>query len=193
MSKVHRYYRITKFYSFLKQIAIKGAITIGIVVLVLMGLEYFFIDINGLLDTMVSTYPAWAIFAFFLVSETILGLVPPEIFIAWSAKATNPLLYLFIISLMSYLGGVISYFLGVYTGKIPKIKDNLENKVAIHVVNLRKWGGVLVFIGAMLPLPHAVVSFTCGLIKYNFGNYLLWALFRFLRFAIYAWVLFSIF
>jgi len=39
---LHRYYRITKFYVFLKDTAYKGLITILIFVALLVGLEYFF-------------------------------------------------------------------------------------------------------------------------------------------------------
>jgi len=76
---------------------------------------------------------------------------------------------------------------------IPAIKNHIENKIAKHIVNLRKWGGLFVFIGAMLPIPHSVVSLACGLIKYNFKHYLLWALFRYVRFILYALVIFQIF
>jgi hypothetical protein len=33
----------------------------------------------------------------------------------------------------------------------------------------------------------------CGLIKYNFKHYLLWSLFRFARFIVYALVIFQVF
>ncbi|MBK8806601.1 MAG: VTT domain-containing protein [Bacteroidales bacterium] len=120
-------------------------------------------------------------------------MVPPEIFIAWASKSGAPWLYLFALASMSYLGGVIAYFLGNRLFLIPAIKNHIENKISLHIVNLRKWGGLFVFIGAMLPLPHSIVSLACGLIKYNFKNYLLWALFRYVRFVIYAFVIFQIF
>ncbi|MDG1188919.1 MAG: short-chain dehydrogenase, partial [Flavobacteriales bacterium] len=60
-------------------------------------------------------------------------------------------------------------------------------------VNLRKWGGVFVFLGAVSPLPHSMVSMACGLIKYNFKHYLLLSLFRYVRFLVYALVIFQVF
>jgi membrane protein YqaA with SNARE-associated domain len=103
----------------------------------------------------------------------------------------NPVLYLFILASLSYLGGAAAYWLGKLVGKIPSIQNRLENRIAKHITNLRKWGGFFVVIGALLPLPHAIVSFACGLIKYDFKNYLLWALFRFVRFAFYGWLIFG--
>jgi hypothetical protein len=44
-----------------------------------------------------------------------------------------------------------------------------------------------------LPIPHSVVGIACGLIKYDFKYYLVWALFRYVRFIIYAFVIFKVF
>lgn len=193
LTLLNRYYRITQFYSFLRDTAVKGGIAIVFFVTILLVLEYFFLDFNALLNTLVTTYSAKVIFSFFLVSETILGIVPPEIFIAWSSKSATPWMYLFILASMSYLGGILAYFIGNRLSLIPSVRNHIENKIAKHIINLRKWGGLFVFIGAMLPLPHSIVSLACGLIKYSFKNYLLWALFRYLRFFIYALIIFQIF
>jgi membrane protein DedA with SNARE-associated domain len=76
---------------------------------------------------------------------------------------------------------------------VPAIKNYIEIKAAKHIANLRKWGGLFVVIGALLPVPHSIVSLVGGLINYNFKRYLLWALFRYARFAVYALVIFKIF
>ena len=189
----NRYYKMTKFYDFLKDTAIKGAVVVAFFVTLLLALEYFFLDFNAMLDSLVTNYSAKVIFSFFLLSETILGLVPPEIFIAWASKFGNPWLYLFILASLSYLGGVIAYFIGNRLLLIPAVKNHIENKIAVHIKNLKKWGGLFVFIGAMLPLPHSIVSLACGMVKYDFKNYLFWALFRYVRFIIYALIIFQIF
>lgn len=190
---LNRYYKITKFYTFLKDIAIKGGLTILAFVSALLLLEYFFIDTNAILNSLVVNYSPKVIFSVFLVSETFLGLLPPEIFIAFCSKSLTPWLFLFIIATISYVGGIIAYIIGKLLFLIPSVRHHIEHKIAIHISNLRKWGGVFVFIGAMLPLPHSIVSLACGLIKYDFKNYLLWALFRYVRFVIYALVIFQVF
>jgi len=190
---LHRYYKITRFYPFLKNIVTKAALAILLFVGVLLVLEYFFLDINSMLDSLVDTYSAGAIFSVFLLSETFLGLIPPEIFIAWSSQLHNPWVYLFILAGISYSGGIIAYFIGKLLFLIPSIKFSIEHKIAHHIKHLRKWGGVFVFIGAMLPIPHSVVSLACGLIKYDFKHYVLWALFRVVRFVIFALVIFQVF
>lgn len=193
LTLINRYYKITKFYSFMKDTAIKGGIMIVVFVGILLALEYFLLDFNSLLETIVATYSITAILFVFLISETVLGLIPPEVFIAWASKTVFPWLFLFTLATMSYLGGIISYFIGNRLFLIPAIKNHIENNISKHIVNLKKWGGLFVLIGALLPIPHSIVSLACGLIKYKFEHYLLWALFRYLRFAIYALIIFQIF
>jgi membrane protein YqaA with SNARE-associated domain len=189
---LNRYYRITQFYTFLKKTAIKGGTVTAIFVALLVSLEVFFLDFNVLLNNLVELYSSKIIYSFFLLSETFLGLVPPEMFIAWASKLETPWLALFILATLSYAGGVIAYFLGTRLFLIPSVKNYIENKIQKHIANLRKWGGVFVFIGAVTPVPHSVVSMASGLINYNFRNYLLWALFRYTRFILYGLVIFGI-
>lgn len=190
---INRYYKITRFYPFLKDTALKALVSVVVFVLIVLGLELFVMDINTFLINLVETYSPQIIFSFFLISETLLGLIPPEVFIGWASKSVTPWLFLFMLATMSYIGGIISYFIGNRIFLIPSVKNHIENKIAKHISNLRKWGGFFVFVGAMLPIPHSVVSLASGLIKYNFRSYALWALFRYARFALYALVIFQIF
>ena len=190
---LNRYYQITKFYSFLKNTAFKGSVAIIFFILLLVGLELFVLDFNSLLNQLVASYSATFIFSFFLTSETFLGIIPPEVFIAWASKSANPWLFLFILATISYVGGIISYLIGNRLFLIPGIKNHIENKIAKHIVNLRKWGGLFVLLGAISPIPHSLVSLASGLIKYNFKYYLIWSLFRYARFVIYALVIFKVF
>ena len=190
---LNRYYQITKFYSFLKNTAFKGSVAIIFFILLLVGLELFVLDFNSLLNHLVASYSATFIFSFFLTSETFLGIIPPEFFIAWASKSANPWLFLLILATISYVGGIISYLIGNRLFLIPGIKNHIENKIAKHIVNLRKWGGLFVLLGAISPIPHSLVSLASGLIKYSFKYYLMWSLFRYGRFIIYALIIFKVF
>ena len=133
MVLLNRYYQITKFYSFLKNTAFKGGAAVIIFVLLLVVLELFVLDFNSLLNHLVATYSATFIFSFFLASETILGIIPPEVFIAWSSKSASPWLFLFILATISYAGGIISYFIGNRLFLIPNIKNHIENKLNLKL------------------------------------------------------------
>ncbi|MBK0384020.1 VTT domain-containing protein [Pedobacter sp. SD-b] len=191
VTALNRYYKITKFYGFLKKTAINGGLTIIVFLAAFVFLDYFFLDTHAILNALVTNYTPTFILSIFFVSETVLGLIPPEIFIAWSAKTANPWFFLSLLGLLSYLGGICAYGLGGLTFKIPSVRNYIENKIAIHIINLRKWGGFFVLIGALLPVPHSIVSFACGLIKYKFTHYAVWAAFRFLRFLIYGFAIFT--
>ncbi len=193
LSLINRYFKITQFYSFIKSTAFKGAIVALIFILLLLFVDSFVVDIGTLLTNLVEKCSPFVIFSVFLISESFLGLLPPEIFIAWASKSSYSLTYLFFLSVISYIGGIISYFIGSRLFLIPAVKNYIEHKIAKHIVNLRKWGGIFVFLGAVSPLPHSIVSMTCGLIKYNFKYYLLWSLFRFARFLVYALIIFQVF
>lgn len=190
---LHQYYSYTGFYKFLGASLKKALPPILIFIGVILAINYFVININELLIYVTDNYADWVVFSVFFASESLLGLIPPEIFIAWSDKATNPILYLSILALLSYTGGVISYFLGKAITKIKSVHEYLEVKMAKHIKNTRKWGGFLIVVGALLPIPFSITSIAAGMIKYSFINYLLFGLLRFLRFYLYAIAIFSLF
>ncbi|MCC4214555.1 YqaA family protein [Leeuwenhoekiella parthenopeia] len=188
---LHQYYKYTGFYSFLAG-SLKKAITpLLVFVAILLGIHYFVIDINDLLIKMTNTFPPFWVLTVFFISESILGLIPPEIFIAWSDKMPDPILYLSLIAVLSYAGGIVSYFTGRAATRIPAVHDYLEVKMAKHLKNARKWGGFLIIVGATLPVPFAVSSLAAGMIKYPFTSYLLFGLLRFVRFAVYGAAIFN--
>ncbi|MFL2574285.1 MAG: YqaA family protein [Flavobacteriales bacterium] len=191
-SLAHRYYKITRFYSFLKNTAYQAFFMIVIFVLLLMAVNYFITDINLLLNNIFETYSPKVIVLSFFISESILGLIPPEIFILWSSKSDSPILFLFALASASYLGGIVSYFIGMRISLMPAVRKHIERKIKQHIINLRKWGGVFIVLGAISPIPHSIVSIGAGLINYKFKYYLLWSLFRYLRFVVYFLIILQV-
>ncbi len=189
---LNRYYRITKFYTFLKSLSIKTGILLGSLVLAFIVLDFYLLDLEGIISFIARQYSGWFLFLMLFISEAIIGLIPPELFIAWSSRTEHRWLNLFGLATMSYAGGVLAYYLGRLLYTIPSVKNYVEVKVAGHIRNLKRWGGVFVFVGAMLPLPHSLVSVACGIIDYKIKHYLIWALFRYVRFFLYALVIYSL-
>ena len=189
---MHHYYARTGFYMFVWQNLKKATLPIlGIVLAIFMFNKYVY-NINDGLHHFTETFSSVTILVTFFISETILGLIPPEIFIAWSKKTDAPILNLAILATLSYSGGLISYFLGKTALKIKSVKEYLEVKMADNLKNTRKWGGILILAGAILPLPFSIACMAAGMIKYPFKNVILFGLFRFARFAIYAWAIFKV-
>jgi len=152
----------------------------------------FVIDFDDLFTSITTTYSPITILTVFFASESLLGLVPPEIFIAWADKTASPVFYLSMLAILSYSGGIISYFIGRAIAKMPSVYEYLELKMAKHVKMIRKWGGFLIVVGALLPIPFSMTSIAAGLIQYKFQDYLLFGLLRFVRFYLYAIVIFNV-
>ncbi|GAB2768804.1 YqaA family protein [Salinimicrobium soli] len=189
---LHQYYQYTGFYKFVGLSLKKAILPIVLFIGALLVVNEFVIDINHVLITVTETFSPIGIFAVFLASETILGLVPPELFIAWAGKSTLPLLYLTLLATASYLGGIFSFFIGKAITKIPSVHTYLETKMSKHIRNTEKWGGFLIVVGALLPIPFSMTSIAAGIINYKFRHYLLFGLLRFVRFYGYAIVIFKI-
>jgi membrane protein YqaA with SNARE-associated domain len=188
---LHQYYSYTGFYSFVWKSVKKAVLPIVLFVAALWAIDRWILDIEQMLVTVTETYSPLGIISVFFASESLLGLIPPELFIAWSGKSASPILFLSLLALASYLGGVISYFIGRWMTKIPAVHEAIEVKMAQHIKNTRKWGGFLIIVGALLPIPFAMTSIAAGIIKFPFPSYLMFGLLRFVRFYLYALVIFE--
>ncbi len=187
---LHQYYSYTGFYNFIWKAVKKALPAILLVVATLFLVNHFF-DINNYLTHLTEVLPVYGVLSFFFVSETFLGLVPPEIFIAWSGKMSQPWVYLTILAFLSYFGGLLSYWLGRLITKIPSIHRYLEVKMQKQLKNSKKWGGFLILVGALLPLPFSIACIAAGIIKFPFKGVVLFGSLRLVRFAIYALLIFS--
>lgn len=188
---LHQYYSYTGFYSFILDGLKKAALPTAIITGVLLYVNYEVIKINDLLIILTEKYEDFAVFSVFFASESLLGLIPPDIFIAWTKNTEFPLVYLAILAVLSYVGGVISYIIGKAILLIPSVQNYMEVKMSKHITNMRKWGGFLIAVGALLPLPFSIAAMAAGMINFNFKNFLLFALLRFFRFIIYGFAIYQ--
>ncbi|MAN59416.1 MAG: short-chain dehydrogenase [Flavobacteriaceae bacterium] len=192
LKRLHKYYNYTGFYSFVGMSLKKAFLPIVFFILAIFLLDRFVIDFSDFFTDVTHTYAPISILLVFFASEAVLGLIPPEIFIAWSNKTSAPVLYLSILATLSYLGGIVSYFIGKWILNIPAVFNYMEGKMKKHLNNIRRWGGFLIIVGALLPIPFSMTSMAAGTINYKFSNYLLFGLLRFARFAIYGVAIFSV-
>jgi len=190
--RVHKYYKLTGFYKFVGGSLKKALPPILGVILLLILIDWLFFDFNDFFVHVTETYSPFIIFLTFFLSESLLGLIPPEIFIAWCDKTANPILFLTILSFLSYFGGIVSYVIGKTVLKIPAVYNFVEVRMEKHLRQIRKWGGFLIIVGALLPIPFSVTSMAAGTINYPFKKYLLFGLLRFVRFLIFGMAIFSI-
>ncbi|MFD2890658.1 YqaA family protein [Flavobacterium chuncheonense] len=188
---LHQYYKYTGFYAFIWANTKKALLPLGIIIGILLYINYKVMSINDMLLYVTQNYSDFSIFSLFFVSESILGLLPPDIFIAWTKGTESPLLYLSLLAVLSFLGGVISYYKGRTLLLVPKINDYLEGKMTKHIRNMQKWGGFLIAVGALLPLPFAIACLAAGMIKFPQRQFYIFASLRVFRFVIYGYAIYS--
>lgn len=188
---LHQYYSYTGFYKFIGKSLRKAIVPIALFVIALILFNKYVYNINDGLERMTETFSTIGVLTVFFISETLLGLIPPEIFIAWSKKTDDPVVTLAILATLSYTGGLITFFIGKASLKINSFRNYLETKLTKHLKNTSKWGGFLIVVGALLPIPFSITCLTAGMIKYPFKGVVLFGLFRFARFAIYALAIFQ--
>lgn len=189
---LHQYYRYTGFYRFILNVLKRGVIVVLLLVMLYYLVNRFIVDISMLLENATDTYSNFLIFTIFFISESFLGLIPPEIFIAWTDKTPMPWVNLTGLALLAYMGGAVSYYIGRLFLSMPAVKRTVKMTMAKHVRNIRRWGGLMIVSSAFLPLPFSVASMAAGVIEYDFGRYLLWALSRIVRFFLYALLVYKI-
>ena len=188
---LHQYYKYTGFYAFIWNSTKKALIPIAIFVGILLYINYKVMSINDMLLYVTQNYSDTFVFTLFFISESFLGLLPPDIFIAWTKNADTPLLYLTLLAVLSLAGGIISYYKGRTLLLVPKINDYLEGKMSKHINNMQKWGGFLIAVGALLPLPFAMACLAAGMIKFPQRHFFVFASLRVFRFVIYGYAIYS--
>ena len=134
-------------------------------------------------------------FVIFGVSELILGLVPPEFFMILSILEKISLVgfiqNLIIYTLISYAAGIAAYFIG-YRFSNSNAYQRLSNRfLTSYEEKLKKYGGYLVLVGAVTPVPFSATCILAGSVKMPFGQFLAVSSCRFIRFALYGWLVWN--
>lgn len=165
----------------------------GLVWLVIIVGSYFYAQ-NNLDFTLESVLgPVYEqphiVYLIFLASEVIFGIIPPEFFMIWSLRTeilSNYVNNIISLSIISYAAGVIGFLIGQYLNKthfFMQMKKRVFGKFEEH---LSHYGGFLVIVAAITPLPFSGIAMLVGSVKYSFRKYLLFSLFRFARFVVYS-------
>lgn len=191
MKLLHQYYKYTGFYRFIFSNTKKAIIPLIVVIGILLYVNYKVMSINDMMLYITANFSDFTIFTIFFASESFLGLLPPDIFIAWTKNTQSPLLYLAFLAILSYLGGVIAYFMGRSLLLVPLINEYFEGKMIKHIKNMQKWGGFLIAVGALLPLPFAMACLAAGMINFSKKHFFLFASLRIFRFVIYGFAIYS--
>ncbi|MDD6000959.1 MAG: hypothetical protein PUC50_02070 [Bacteroidales bacterium] len=185
----HAYNKRTGLYKFMAQIVVKLLVIIAIIVGIVLLLNHFF-NLSQIIEDYIFSHDTPGVLTLFLISETVLGWIPPDLFIMWSDKFNAPLLWLTILGTISYVGGMNAYFIGKIALKFPSFRRWLENRNAVFFERIRKWGGIIIILAALFPLPFATTTLAAGMVKYPLKQTLIFGLSRYLRFYLYGAMIF---
>jgi membrane protein YqaA with SNARE-associated domain len=145
----------------------------------------YLIDFNPIFQYIFDHLSDPFILILFTISESFLGMIPPDLFIIWTTKFNSPFLFLTILGILSYLGGVLSYFIGYWLSTRPKIKAYSERVLDKYMILVNKWGGAFIIISALFPFsPFSMVVIAVSLFKYPFKLYLIFGISRIVRFLV---------
>jgi membrane protein YqaA with SNARE-associated domain len=145
----------------------------------------YFIDLDPLINYIINNFTNGFVLLVFLASESFLGMIPPDLFIIWTAKFNTPLIFLTLLGILSYIGGIISYFLGKWISERPKIKAYIERALEKYITLVRKWGGAFIIISALFPFsPFSMIVIAVSMFKYPFKYYLFFGISRIVRFIV---------
>jgi membrane protein YqaA with SNARE-associated domain len=155
-----------------------------VIVIPLILIAKHMFDFDSIFGAITRNFSDAYVLIIFFISESFLGMIPPDIFMIWATKFDSPILILTILGILSYIGGAISYQIGYGLSKIPKITAFIERRLAGYIVLTRKWGGAFIVIAALFPFsPLSLVVIAVGMLKYPFKLYLLFGLSRIVRFV----------
>lgn len=189
----HVYYRRSGGYAFLLKNFLRLAVGLGIFAALLWALGTYVFDIGVATDFIFGKLSEQTVVLTLFISESLLGILPPDLYIIWAGESTSsPYLMVTYLSISSYLGGMVSYWIGTKLYRLKLIQTWVEVRFVEQFKVLKRYGGLLIFLAAMTPLPYSPVSVVAGIVKFPFRTYLVVGLSRILRFFLYAFILFQV-
>ena len=150
------------------------------------------VDINFLiwLEPIFDNTPL--IFTVYILSELLFGIIPPELFMIWALRPEILSEYTFYVTLfavISYLAGIAGFLFGSYLNTTILFRYIRRRFLGKYHSMLQKYGFFLILVAAITPLPFSAISMLVGSLHYPARRYLWWAASRFIRFFVYALII----
>ena len=190
--RYHFFYHRKGFYKFLRSITVKFGMIMAVILLALYMFEIFTPGISHYFEIYSTSFSQELVLTFFFVSETLLGLIPPDLFIVWAKQFASPYAVVSVLAFLSYLAGLLAYYLGLRLVAIDKMKEYIHVRFEKQFAMLRSWGGLIIVIAALLPLPFSTMCLGAGMLRFSFKTLAILGVFRIARFFVYAAVLYQV-
>jgi len=157
---------------------------------------FYLIKTNISLDFAESLKPIYEntflVFLVYSISELLFGIIPPEFFMFWALRdgiVADYIVYIIFLSVISYLAGFIGYLFGSYLNTTRTYRYIRRRFLGKYHSLLQNYGYFLIIVAAATPLPFSAISMLVGSLKYSMRKFLFYSLARFLRFGVYAFLI----
>ena len=152
-------------------------------------ITFSYLDLSSLKEQVSLDLPSFFVFLLFFMSELILGLIPPELFMIWaitSKPITSYFFYVFVFSVLSYIAGFVAFNFGKYLHNTWLYDFMKKNIIGKHERKISAFGWLFIVVAAITPLPFSATCAVVGAVGFDGRKYLIYSLARFIRYAIYG-------
>lgn len=182
-----------EFYSYFSRNLVRGFFyLVALVVGVILVKKHFDTQYDAIEHWVSDDY--WLMFTIFLISEVMVGILPPELFMIWT-KDDPAILYEWVIIVMTLLSigaGWINFYFGNKIGEMNFFRRFFGKKLKKYRQRYDQYGGGIIIVAALTPLPFALISLIAGSLAYPVKKYLIFSSFRILRFVVYGLIIWNI-
>ncbi len=173
---------------FLLSNLLKGFIWLmGIIAIFILFKKY--VDQEFLVKLERITGNTFLVYLVFFTSELFFGIIPPELFMIWGLGRGTLLDYaniIAVLSVISYFSGFSGFLFGRFLNTTRFYKFVRVRYLRRYERKLNNYGLYLIIVASLTPVPYSAICMLVGAVKYPVDRFLLFSLFRFLRFAAYS-------
>jgi len=176
-----------RLYFFIKNF-IRGILFFAVAI-VFYKVTFSYLDLSGLKEQIPFDLPSTFVFLLFFMSEVILGVIPPELFMIWaitSKPLSSYLFYVISFSVISYIAGFVAFLFGKYLHKTWLYEFMRKNIIGKYERKINSYGWLVIVVAAITPLPFSATCAVIGAIGFKRNKYLFYSMARFIRYAIYG-------
>ena len=176
-----------RLYFFLKNF-LRG-ILFFVIAIIFYKITFSYLDLSSLKDQILFDFPTTFVLILFFMSEVVLGIIPPELFMIWaitSRPLESYLFYVLAFSFISYTAGFVAYLFGKYLHKSLVYEFMRKNIIGKYEKKINSYGWLVIVVAAITPLPFSATCAVIGAIGFERNKYLFYSLARFVRYAIYG-------
>ncbi len=193
IKKLHLNYKKKGLYRFIGLSILKIVSVYALLIVLVILIGKYWLDLGSIFQFSVDNFSDELVLIIFFISESFLGLVPVDLFMIWTTKFDHPIVYLSLLGILSYIGGIISYKIGTWISERKKIKAYTEKMLQKYILFVHKWGGAFIIIAALFPFsPFSLVTIAVSLFRYPFKKFLIFGTSRLLRFVLQGVIFFDL-